>query len=638
MKHKARQARAVWSEARALLAAAAARGRGPLRSVIVAGASAELFTAQVLLPLGVLAVNWLVRATGDYAVANTDLARFFTSWQGLSAVFIASVVALVGQALARGAMIVAIRRAESRPDASGIAAFVSVLMHARTVVGIVLRQTAVCAALALPFVAAAGAVAHFALRGVDLYWFVTAQPSQFWIALACVVVLVGSGASLVILRLMSWTLAYPLGVITGKSPGDALRESDAAMRGKRLAVGAARGVWLGAVSLVAGALAVCLRIAAELVLRAAGSDLHVGAALAGVVVIVFGVVGFVMVMTARVGDALIVDAAWRTYARESSGMTSGVGASLGAGPLISRRRRRIVVLGALATSCAFGIVGTRSQLEAARQPITIEITAHRGAEMIAPENTVAAIMAAVEMGVDRIEIDVMLTADDAPVIFHDTDLRRIAGDARRISSLSLDEVRRIDAGSWFAAAFAGERIPTLDEALHAAKGSRLNLELKAVAGKEDVLAQRVAAALREHETGAAKDVLVTSLGEQVLIDMQRHRPGVRVGRIVSAAVGNIRRSAVTVLAIESRLATREFIQRTTAAGMELHVWGVDTPEAFTTMALAGVEGVITKDPAAMMKRRAELNELEEAQRLLLAVREELVGGGRSWIVKRMLGP
>ena len=91
------------------------------------------------------------------------------------------------------------------------------------------------------------------------------------------------------------------------------------------------------------------------------------------------------------------------------------------------------------------------------------VVGHRGAGVLAPENTLAAIRRGVALGVGAIEIDVQRTRDGHLVVHHDDTLARTGGVARAVDELSLSELKRLDAGRWFSEAFAGERIPTLDE-------------------------------------------------------------------------------------------------------------------------------------------------------------------------------
>ena len=98
------------------------------------------------------------------------------------------------------------------------------------------------------------------------------------------------------------------------------------------------------------------------------------------------------------------------------------------------------------------------------------IIAHRGYETVAPENTLPAIEAAIANQINFVEIDIRLTADGVPVIMHDSNTKRTTGHDAGIATLSFDQVRSLDAGSWFSPEFAGTRVPTLEEALQMATG------------------------------------------------------------------------------------------------------------------------------------------------------------------------
>jgi glycerophosphoryl diester phosphodiesterase len=94
-----------------------------------------------------------------------------------------------------------------------------------------------------------------------------------------------------------------------------------------------------------------------------------------------------------------------------------------------------------------------------------QIIAHRGASGEAPENTLAAFRRALAIGVDAVELDVHLSADGEPVIIHDPVLARTTDGSGLVSEHTTAALRRLDAGRWFAKPFAGERIPSLAEAL-----------------------------------------------------------------------------------------------------------------------------------------------------------------------------
>jgi glycerophosphoryl diester phosphodiesterase len=104
--------------------------------------------------------------------------------------------------------------------------------------------------------------------------------------------------------------------------------------------------------------------------------------------------------------------------------------------------------------------------------LAAEIVAHRGAEAVAPENTVAAFQAA-QPYADQIEFDVRVSADGKLVVIHDADVKRTTNGTGLVSDKTLAALKALDAGSWFSPAFIGERIPTLAEPLAEAQPTAL---------------------------------------------------------------------------------------------------------------------------------------------------------------------
>lgn len=113
--------------------------------------------------------------------------------------------------------------------------------------------------------------------------------------------------------------------------------------------------------------------------------------------------------------------------------------------------------------------------------------AHRGASAYFPENTMVAFEAAREMGAGMIELDVMLTQDGIPAIFHDAELDIHTNGTGFFNDYTLNELKKLDAGSSFSAEFAGETIPSLEEVLAFASGEiALNIEIKTEAVTDKV--------------------------------------------------------------------------------------------------------------------------------------------------------
>lgn len=115
-----------------------------------------------------------------------------------------------------------------------------------------------------------------------------------------------------------------------------------------------------------------------------------------------------------------------------------------------------------------------------------KVIGHRGAKAYAPENTLASIHAAADLGVEWVEVDVKLTKDSEAIIFHDEELERCTGAQGLVKDFTLEEIRELDAGSWYGESFIGEKIPTLEELLNVVleRGMNVNLEIKPCPGRE----------------------------------------------------------------------------------------------------------------------------------------------------------
>jgi glycerophosphoryl diester phosphodiesterase len=134
----------------------------------------------------------------------------------------------------------------------------------------------------------------------------------------------------------------------------------------------------------------------------------------------------------------------------------------------------------------------------AAPPRLPRVIGHRGAAGAAPENTLAGIRKAKELGASWIEFDVKLTGDGHAILFHDDRLERTTDGHGPVAATTLAAIRGLDAGSWFGPAFRGEPVPTFDEALMlcAELGLGINVEIKPCRHRETETARVTMAALR----------------------------------------------------------------------------------------------------------------------------------------------
>ncbi len=161
---------------------------------------------------------------------------------------------------------------------------------------------------------------------------------------------------------------------------------------------------------------------------------------------------------------------------------------------------------------------------------SVEIIAHRGYSARAPENTLAALEAALKAGADAVEFDVSTAACGTPVLFHDPMLSRTTNGVGPLRRRTLEQLKTLDAGKWFSPDFIGQRIPSFDEALRALKGriGKIYAEVKGFRELED--ADRMVRLARD--AGMLGEVVFISLNWTLLDRMRGQEAGLSIGYVV----------------------------------------------------------------------------------------------------------
>jgi glycerophosphoryl diester phosphodiesterase len=172
----------------------------------------------------------------------------------------------------------------------------------------------------------------------------------------------------------------------------------------------------------------------------------------------------------------------------------------------------------------------------------IHVCAHRGYSLRYPENTMPAFAAAKASGATVVEADVVLTADDQPIALHDRTLDRTTDGHGFAADLSLDQIRRLDAGARFDPCFAGTRVPTVAEVLDWAKHERMGLLLEIKEVEQSDLAIECIAELLA-ATGTADRVAVIGFDHVLLKRVRERHPGIVTEAITHARHADIVRVA-----------------------------------------------------------------------------------------------
>ncbi len=224
---------------------------------------------------------------------------------------------------------------------------------------------------------------------------------------------------------------------------------------------------------------------------------------------------------------------------------------------------------------------------------TMEVTAHRGASVSYPENTMSAFKGAKKLGSDWIELDVQQTKDGKLIVLHDTNLRRTTGVNKNTWETTYDEIKDLDAGSFFSEKFKDERIPLLEDVIKYAKENNINLniELKPT-GKEKDFENQVGELIKKYDF--KNKAVVTSQVYEVLENFKKYDSSIKTVYVMSLAYGDITNlDCADSFSIEASSITRTLVNKIHNKGKEIYAWTVNTKESIQEMVDLNVDNIIT---------------------------------------------
>ena len=229
--------------------------------------------------------------------------------------------------------------------------------------------------------------------------------------------------------------------------------------------------------------------------------------------------------------------------------------------------------------------------------------AHRGASGYAPENTFAAFRRAIALGAGFIETDLQLSRDARLVAIHDATVNRTTNGQGAVHDMTLAELRRLDAGSWFGSEFAGERIPTIEEILEFANKHDVvfYLEMKPSGswGGEHALIS----ALRDSREIAR--TVVISFDPAILAAVRKIEPTLMTGLLFDGHIPNPLDKAIEIgarqLAVRGDLVTPRLLKEARGHDLQVVCWTVNHPGHMRLLVQAGVDGIISDYPDRLLE-------------------------------------
>jgi glycerophosphoryl diester phosphodiesterase len=255
-------------------------------------------------------------------------------------------------------------------------------------------------------------------------------------------------------------------------------------------------------------------------------------------------------------------------------------------------------------------------------PAARPVIGHRGNRAFAPENTIESFAQAVAAGADAIEFDVHVTADGIAVVHHDPTVERTTDGRGAIDRLTFSQLSELDAGANFTSDKGktfpyrgkGHRIPSLDEVIEAFPSTPLLIEIKA-----PLAATPVRASIEKHL--AAERCVVDSFDNEALKVFRDSQipygaSSGDVARLMREVVTGTKVTPITYKALCVPLSynglplpVRRFAEVAPKYDCRVHVWTINSRRAARDLWKAGINGIITDDPAKMLTERSKLPEM-----------------------------
>ncbi len=581
----------------------------PMLALNLAYAALSFF---LLASLPGMLTRGLIRLSGQTALADQDIAYFLLTPFGMASMTLVVAVMIAISALAQTSMMfIGITNETRRMGAREALLFAAA--RVLPILSFSVRLVARVVLIVAPFLAIAVAIAWLMITQHDINYYLTVRPPAFWVTAFAAGTLAFAMLTILVSKLLSWSLALPLVLFGDISPERSFAQSEQLTQGERTFVLGVLAVWaLAGLVLATVALMFVQRLGTWLV-PYFNQELSYLVVVLGALVALWAVLNFFATSFSSATFALAI-----VELSDKLGVPVASGESL-ASPLLVERRgwkltgSRIVLL--LITGTLIAAITGTWLLESTRMNDDVVIAAHRGAAGKAPENTLAAVRQAIADGAAWIEIDVQETRDGAVVVVHDSDFMKLADVELKVWDGTLEQIRAIDVGSWFSPEFVGEQVPTLREVLEEARDKALVLiELKHY-GHARKLEQRVVDIVEAADM--VSQVSIMSLEFESIEKVRALRPDWTIGLVSATAIGHLSEFDADFLAVNLGMADASFLRAAHQTGKQVFVWTVNDPVSVSRVVSLGVDGVITDEPEMARRVLDDRADMNPAQRLLM---------------------
>ncbi|WP_414835190.1 glycerophosphodiester phosphodiesterase [Bacillus altitudinis] len=236
------------------------------------------------------------------------------------------------------------------------------------------------------------------------------------------------------------------------------------------------------------------------------------------------------------------------------------------------------------------------------------IIAHRGSSSAAPENTIAAFDVAVEQGADYIELDVQMTMDQHVVVIHDDTVDRTTNGNGLVKSYTLDQLKKLNAGSWFDQQYTNERIPTLQEILER-YSQRIGILIEIKHPKRQIGIEKAVARII-NRFAYSRHIIIQSFDVHALQRIKAFAPSLRTALIIKPDAFKLTKRKLTTyssfancLNMKKTMINKWWIDRIHSFGMEVFIWTVKDQKTADRIKKYPIDGVVTDNPLFFQKEK-----------------------------------
>nr|WP_285851263.1 glycerophosphodiester phosphodiesterase family protein [Bacillus altitudinis] len=238
----------------------------------------------------------------------------------------------------------------------------------------------------------------------------------------------------------------------------------------------------------------------------------------------------------------------------------------------------------------------------------VYIIAHRGSSSAAPENTIAAFDVAVEQGADYIELDVQMTMDQHVVVIHDDTVERTTNGNGLVKSYTLDQLKKLDAGSWFDQQYTNERIPTLQEILER-YSQRIGILIEIKHPKRQIGIEKAVARII-NRFAYSRHIIIQSFDVHALQRIKALAPSLRTALIIKPDAFKLTKRKLTTyssfancLNMKKTMINRWWIDRIHTFEMDVFIWTVKDQKTADRIKKYPIDGVVTDNPLFFQKEK-----------------------------------